>query len=76
MRLVVGTRPEAIKLAPVAHALAERGIWPRLILTGQHAALEAAEFGLGDYPATALQCRGEQDPYAHAMKVSAALRPA
>src|SRR4029079_2783805 len=31
---------------------------------------------LGDYPATALQCRGEQDPYAHAMKVSAALRPA
>ena len=76
VRLVVGTRPEAIKLAPVAHALAERGIWPRLILTGQHAALEAAEFGLGDYPATALQCRGEQDPYAHAMKVSAALRPA
>jgi UDP-N-acetylglucosamine 2-epimerase (non-hydrolysing) len=76
VRLVVGTRPEAIKLAPVAHALAERGIWPRLILTGQHAALDAAEFGLGDYPATALQCRGEQDPYAHAMKVSAALRPA
>jgi UDP-N-acetylglucosamine 2-epimerase (non-hydrolysing) len=75
VRLVVGTRPEAIKLAPVAHALAEQGIAPRLILTGQHAALDHADFGLGDYATTALQCRGEQDPYAHAMNVSAALRP-
>ena len=28
IRLVIGTRPEAIKLAPVAHALAARGLAP------------------------------------------------
>jgi UDP-N-acetylglucosamine 2-epimerase (non-hydrolysing) len=35
--VVVGTRPEAIKLAPVVHELARRdGIAPVLISTGQH----------------------------------------
>lgn len=35
--VVAGTRPEAIKLAPVVHALArERGVEPRLCVTGQH----------------------------------------
>jgi UDP-N-acetylglucosamine 2-epimerase (non-hydrolysing) len=76
VRLVIGTRPEAIKLAPVAHALAERGIQPSLILTGQHAALNPADFGLGDYPAALLDCPGEPDPYAHATRLAAALRPA
>lgn len=34
---VVGTRPEAIKMAPLAHALAARpGIEHRVVLTGQH----------------------------------------
>lgn len=37
---VVGTRPEAIKMAPVATALAARGdVDHRLVLTGQHSGL-------------------------------------
>lgn len=34
--LVVGTRPEAIKLAPVYHELERAGAEPVIILTGQH----------------------------------------
>ncbi len=36
--IVVGTRPEAIKMAPVVRALAARAdeVEPRLVLTGQH----------------------------------------
>jgi UDP-N-acetylglucosamine 2-epimerase (non-hydrolysing) len=34
--VVIGTRPEAIKLAPVAHELARRGVATRLVITGQH----------------------------------------
>ncbi len=38
---VVGTRPEAIKMAPVVRALAERpGLDQELVLTGQHRGLE------------------------------------
>ncbi len=38
---VVGTRPEAIKMAPVVRALAERpGLDQELVLTGQHRDLE------------------------------------
>src|SRR6056297_444287 len=33
---VIGTRPEAVKMAPVIHELSQRGI-PRIVLsTGQH----------------------------------------
>ena len=36
--LVVGTRPEAIKMAPVFHALKKRSeVRPYLLATGQHA---------------------------------------
>jgi UDP-N-acetylglucosamine 2-epimerase (non-hydrolysing) len=46
----VGTRPEAIKMAPVVLALAARqDLTPRLVLTGQHAGLPAQaldSFGL------------------------------
>jgi UDP-N-acetylglucosamine 2-epimerase (non-hydrolysing) len=46
---VVGTRPEAIKMAPVARALADRpAIDHRILLTGQHAGLA------GNFPGTAL----------------------
>lgn len=35
--VVVGTRPEAVKMAPVYHALsARRGLTPVLVSTGQH----------------------------------------
>ncbi|HYG49148.1 MAG TPA: UDP-N-acetylglucosamine 2-epimerase (non-hydrolyzing) [Allosphingosinicella sp.] len=44
---VVGTRPEAIKMAPVARALARRpGVEHQVILTGQHAGLA----GYFDHP--------------------------
>ena len=70
---MVGTRPEAIKLAPVAHALTERGLVPSLILTGQHAGLDAGDHGLGGYPAIHLGCPGQTDPHKHAADVEAAL---
>jgi UDP-N-acetylglucosamine 2-epimerase (non-hydrolysing) len=72
VRLVVGTRPEAIKLAPVARALAARGVNPSLILTGQHD-LDPAEFDLSDYPAAQLDCHGEENPHAHVKTVTAAI---
>ena len=74
MRLVVGTRPEAIKLAPVAHALAARGMRPTLILTGQHPGLDPADYDLGDYPAARLRCPGAQNPHSHVKSVTAAMR--
>ena len=49
-RLVIGTRPEAIKLAPVAHALAERAALRRRWSSPASTGLDPAEFGLGDYP--------------------------
>ncbi|HEU5286139.1 MAG TPA: UDP-N-acetylglucosamine 2-epimerase (non-hydrolyzing) [Sphingomicrobium sp.] len=73
IRLVIGTRPEAIKLAPVARALAARDVRPSLILTGQHADLDPADHGLGAYSATRLHCPGAQDPHSHVRSVTAAV---
>ena len=75
VRLVIGTRPEAIKLAPVAHALRDSGLPPTLVLTGQHFALDPAEFGLELYPAVRLDCPGEEDPNRHVQAVIAAMLP-
>lgn len=72
---MIGTRPEAIKLAPVAKALAERGLVPRLVLTGQHRGLEPEDFGLGGFPAQRLDCPGERDPHRHVGAVTSALFP-
>ena len=71
---MVGTRPEAIKLAPVAAALAGRGLRTRLILTGQHP-LSAGEHGLGNHESVALDCPGGSDPQAHAEQVARAVAP-
>ena len=73
IRLVIGTRPEAIKLAPVARALAARDARPSLILTGQHADLDPADHGLGAYSATRLHCPGVPDPHAHVKQVTEAV---
>jgi UDP-N-acetylglucosamine 2-epimerase (non-hydrolysing) len=72
---VIGTRPEAIKLAPVAQALEQRGIRPKLILTGQHPRLDPAEFGLGGFAADQLGCPGEEDPHRHVGAVTDVLLP-
>ena len=71
--LVVGTRPEAIKLAPVARALARAGAVPHLYLTGQHPGLDPVEHGLGRVPTTRLEVAGRPDPLDHVEEVSDAL---
>lgn len=71
---VVGTRPEAIKLSPVAHALAALGEPPSLFVTGQHPGLELGDHGLDGFAATMLNCPGQPDPMLHAELVRAALR--
>jgi UDP-N-acetylglucosamine 2-epimerase (non-hydrolysing) len=72
--LVVGTRPEAIKLSPVAHAFATLGGTPRLLVTGQHPGLELGDHGLDGFAVTPLGCPGQPDPMLHADLVRAALR--
>lgn len=71
--LVVGTRPEAIKLSPVAHALADLGERPTLFVTGQHPGLELADHRLDKFEAIPLSCPGQADPVLHADLVRAAL---
>ena len=72
---MVGTRPEAIKLAPVAAALRRQGNDPLLIFTGQHADLEATASALDAYQCLRLTCRGMPDPRAHAHAVARRLAP-
>jgi UDP-N-acetylglucosamine 2-epimerase (non-hydrolysing) len=71
--LVVGTRPEAIKLAPLAHALRSRDLSPLLVLTGQHSQLDPSAFGLGSVTALRLRCPSKGDPRLHAEAVASAL---
>ena len=70
---VIGTRPEAIKLAPVALELLLRFVPIHLYLTGQHPGLELADHDLGGLPATRLGCAGRRDPIDHVESVAAAL---
>jgi UDP-N-acetylglucosamine 2-epimerase (non-hydrolysing) len=72
---VVGTRPEAIKAAPVLHALHARGLGPGVILTGQHPQLDLVAYGLDRFPLHRLACPGQTDPQAHAEQVAAAVAP-
>ena len=74
--LVIGTRPEAIKLAPVAHALNRAGVPPHLYLTGQHPGLEPADHELQGFRATPLGQHGLPDPIEHAERVAHALERA
>ena len=62
-------------MAPVAHALENRGALPRLFLTGQHPDLNPEEFGLGRFPAERVHVAGESDPNAHVSRVAKALEP-
>ena len=70
--LVVGTRPEAIKLAPVAFALSAAQRPPRLLFTGQHP-LEPAAHGLDHFDRVTLDCPGRRDPIAHSDAVARAI---
>jgi UDP-N-acetylglucosamine 2-epimerase (non-hydrolysing) len=73
--LVIGTRPEAIKLAPVANALRDCAVLPTLVFTDQHPTLNPREFDLETYPAVHLGCPGEQDPDRHVQKVEVSMLP-
>lgn len=46
-----------------------------LIFTGQHPALDPADYGLGDFPVVRLSCRGQEDPHAHVGAVTKAVLP-
>jgi len=70
---VIGTRPEAIKLAPVALELVRRCVPIHLYSTGQHPGLDLADHGLGHVPATRLGCAGRRDPIDHVDDVERAL---
>ncbi|WP_205478455.1 non-hydrolyzing UDP-N-acetylglucosamine 2-epimerase [Sphingomonas arenae] len=72
---LVGTRPEAIKMAPVTDALIARGLTPALIVTGQHPDLDPAAYGLTGEPVHRLQCQGMPDPRAHAGLVAETVAP-
>ena len=70
---MIGTRPEAIKLAPVALELMRSGAPIHLYSTGQHPGLDLADHALGGVPATRFACRGLSDPLAHVEDVARAL---
>lgn len=72
--IVLGTRPEAIKLAPVACALAESGLAPHLVMTGQHP-LDPAAYRLAYSSLEMLGLGGGNDPRDHAAQVAVRLAP-
>jgi UDP-N-acetylglucosamine 2-epimerase (non-hydrolysing) len=73
--IVIGTRPEAIKLAPVVYALEASGLTPLLVITGQHPALDLPRFGLAGRAVLHLGCAGMPDPHAYSGAVSRTLAP-
>ncbi|MCW3796699.1 UDP-N-acetylglucosamine 2-epimerase (non-hydrolyzing) [Sphingomonas sp. BN140010] len=73
LTIVVGTRPEAIKLAPVTLALEQAGLHPQLLLTGQHPRLDLTALGLGDLPTRQLHRKAGADPHAYADALAAAI---
>ncbi len=73
--MVIGTRPEAIKLQPLAEALRTWGIVPTLLFTGQHGSLDPTAFGMDDFPQIHLGCPGVENPHSHVRSVIAAMIP-
>ena len=62
-------------MKPVAAALGDSGVRPRLVFTGQHPQLNAREFDLGGYPRLELGQPGREDPHTHVGAVTKALLP-
>lgn len=73
--MVVGTRPEAIKLAPLAAELEHRGLAPCLLLTGQHPRLDLEALGLRHLPAIQLHRKAGGDPHSYADHLAQAIQP-
>lgn len=70
IRLIVGTRPEAIKTQSVVRELKRRKVAVEVIFTGQHADLMD---GTGLKPTTDLRCASDNEPEAYLVKLSEAL---
>ena len=62
-------------MKPVARSLAERGVVPAVIFTGQHPNLDQGDFGLDRYSSINLREPGREDPHAHVGAVTKALLP-
>ena len=62
-------------MKPVVRALAESGVAPTIVFTGQHPGLSAHEFGLDRYGAVRLGEPGREDPHVHVGAVTRALQP-
>jgi len=62
-------------MKPVARALAESGVAPRVVFTGQHPGLSAEEFSLDRYQTLRLCEPGREDPHMHVGAVTKALLP-
>jgi len=75
LTIIVGTRPEAIKLAPVALALEAAGLQPKLLLTGQHPQLDLGIVGIPHLPARQLNRPAAPDPQAYADELAEAIGP-
>lgn len=60
-------------MAPVATALARRGVPIRVVRTGQHPGLDLEEYGFAHSNSIDLLCSGRSDPNAHAAAVRSAL---
>jgi len=75
LTIIVGTRPEAIKLAPVALALAEARLNPQLLLTGQHPRLDLGGLGVRHLPMRQLYRKASADPHAYADALATAIGP-
>lgn len=74
--LIIGTRPEAIKLAPLAHALAEDGrLAPCLLTTGQQASSVRRVLAAEGLSAATLPAVRAPNWRAAAWRLAAALRP-
>lgn len=55
---IIGTRPEAIKMAPVLRTLRERGLTSALVCTGQHGDLDLPGSGVAQAAAAQLGLNG------------------
>lgn len=75
LTIIVGTRPEAIKLAPVALALEQAGLNPHLLLTGQHPRLDLDTLGIGHLPVRHLHRQATADPHAYADALAGTIGP-
>ena len=72
--MVWGTRPEAIKLAPVAHALRAAGLNLRILHSGQHPLTDAQATAFCDAPIVSLGLASDGDPFAYVGRLASALR--